>query len=145
MLRRLCCLIFVVLIGLILPSVAFVKGVPDYYTVEGAGIHRPLRFQPNLMISIFDPTRALDEAPTVTREPFIVRAYFDGEELNVGSPLHYYFQTDGSAYMHYVSAQDRGVHTEFDGRWFTATPEAASWLEQMIRAARYRNLHLGIE
>lgn len=145
MFRRLCCLILVILVGLLLPTVALVKGVPDYYIVEGSGIKRPLRFLPNLNIAIFDPTRILDATPPVTSEPFIVRAYFDGVEVNVGSPLHYYFQSDGSVYIHYVGAQDRGVYTEFDGRWFTATPEAASWLERAISAAQFRNFHLEID
>ncbi len=144
MFRRLYCLLLVLLVGLLTSSVS-AKGIPEYYTVEGPGIETPVRFQIGMDTAlIFDPTTLFDTPPEVSGEPFIVRSYILGEEFML-SPLHYYPQTDGSAYIFFVGAQDRGVGQEFDNHWYEITPEAEAFIERAIYNAQYRTFRFEVE
>jgi len=143
MIRRFFCLTLVLLVGLLTSTVS-AKGIPDYYTVEGPGIETPVRFQIGMDTAlIFDTSTQFDTAPQGLDEPFILRSYAQGEEFML-SPLEYYPQVEGSAYIFFIGAQDRGVGQEFDNHWYQITPEAATFIERTIYAAQFHNFRLAV-
>jgi hypothetical protein len=114
------------------PSV-LAKGIPSYFTIEGATIPRLfLRFDEAIVFDSFNEI----EAPTSLEDEFyILRAYdiVDGQIIESQlSPMHYYPQADGSGIIYFVGARDRGIYQEFDENWYPAKLETSRILNPYI-------------
>ncbi len=137
MLRRVLFLTIVVIgLSALTRSITLAKGAIAYFTVGGAGILEPIKFTADLNGYVpFDHEHLIEPAPQVESEPFTIRAYTDDGTEHLLSPLFYYPQRDGTAYVYFDGSRDPAAFSLFAKRWFYARPIFVEAAQQAIRSA----------
>jgi hypothetical protein len=142
---RLRLMYFMIAVGLLLlnATAALAKGPPDKVTIQGPGIAEAIEITDPQTLNAFsffqfeavdeNNRRGIDEPPNIG-EGYLVTRYIERMDGSVRpwDELHYYLTSDGERDYIFLDGLIGDSSTEFDGRWYHASPEGQQVMRQVL-------------
>jgi hypothetical protein len=121
---------------------ALAKGPADKITISGPGLRGVVEITDQATLEAlpifapadieFDNRRGI-AAPEVGEGYELVRYFQQGNTLRAIDMAHYYPNPSGGVgYVFYDGLVDPGMYSEFDGKWYPATPKGDAVMKQLL-------------